>query len=690
MLKKFIYKNNVKHQEYKHIEPPDMIINKDIEVDPEKVLASPLNQYDPTINVAIIGAVSAGKSTLTNALFVELYSDMNIKRTTTMPQVYVETSKTQLKDTDAKHIREYNRQVNKTYMDATTSGTKLNENDIKEVHYAVPKMFDMFPSIPKQTYISVFDLPGLNDAMTKNVYHSYVTNNFYKFDLIIFMIDINSALNTSDEIDILSLILNGIKQNKLTFNIDTKLLVLINKCDDLKKDDAGDMIPQDEEYYEMYNQILAILTMKCDEIYPDIDVSITCVSCEDAYIYRMLKKNLETTLDIKYINKFGSNEYGKTKWNKLDEMEKQKLVVTLFKEFEYNTCIEQCGFTTFNKYLELIFSEQTQITFLMNHIRYALIQILKISESKDPDIISALHSIKQYEKVILSIQKRYNVDKNIYLIKEFTDRLLNTYTENFAKYFNNVYVISSFSDYDIMKKIKYVLECFILIFNMSDEVIIYKFVAHIKMSINKFIVCQINEGIDLHNYIEYGNELVKNNYTDETKTLIFNRLKYIARERPFTYHVSSQINYSDNDLKIIIDVINANEIKLISEIEQIIDIFTFPIEAKLEIIDNIIYDLYCAYRSLSFPLPNKIYYLDTFIVRSSNIFYNRYKQLCNILFINTDKSLWIKRTYPIIVEQPYVHIERYFMKILSNVYPDDVMSKDDLICINVDYTFFTE
>lgn len=45
------------------------------------------------INVAIIGAVSAGKSTLLNALFVEQYSDMKIKRTTMAPQVYHETKK---------------------------------------------------------------------------------------------------------------------------------------------------------------------------------------------------------------------------------------------------------------------------------------------------------------------------------------------------------------------------------------------------------------------------------------------------------------------------------------------------------------------------------------------------------------------------------------------------------------------
>ena len=42
------------------------------------------------INIMITGPVSAGKSTLTNLLFVEQFSDMKIKRTTAVPQVYHE------------------------------------------------------------------------------------------------------------------------------------------------------------------------------------------------------------------------------------------------------------------------------------------------------------------------------------------------------------------------------------------------------------------------------------------------------------------------------------------------------------------------------------------------------------------------------------------------------------------------
>lgn len=46
------------------------------------------NIIQPTINFGIIGCVSSGKSTLLNSLFCDTYSDMKIKRTTMIPQVY--------------------------------------------------------------------------------------------------------------------------------------------------------------------------------------------------------------------------------------------------------------------------------------------------------------------------------------------------------------------------------------------------------------------------------------------------------------------------------------------------------------------------------------------------------------------------------------------------------------------------
>ena len=47
------------------------------------------NIYEkPTINIAILGCISSGKSTLMNSFFSETYSDMKIMKTTMIPQIY--------------------------------------------------------------------------------------------------------------------------------------------------------------------------------------------------------------------------------------------------------------------------------------------------------------------------------------------------------------------------------------------------------------------------------------------------------------------------------------------------------------------------------------------------------------------------------------------------------------------------
>ena len=463
VAKKQVAKKYISKKDMKTSKPPTVMISQDdINV---PLHASPSHQYDPTINIAVIGAVSAGKSTFTNALFVEQYSDMNIKRTTTMPQVYIETNKATLSEEEVANIREYNRDINNTYMDATADGKILTADNIHEIYYAVPKMQDLFTSIPDGTYVAVYDLPGLNDSMTKDVYHSYVKNNFYKFDVVIFIVDVNSALNTSDEIDILNLIMDGIKTNDTEHGIKTQMILLINKCDDLEKNEDDDMIPQEEEYKVMYDQIQTILSTKLREHELNADVHSTCMSCEDGYIYRMYKRNPDTLMDIKYLNKFGANEYGKKIWNKYSEKEKKVKVSNIFKTFDYTERMEQCGFAKFNEILGEVLDSDNQYTFLMNHIRFALDTIVtKIYLEQIPNIGKALSYIKKYEKDIYKIQKRYELKRNNTLIQEFSNKILSSYVTGFVRYISASFVISCAEDTEMCITLKSVLKKFVDLF----------------------------------------------------------------------------------------------------------------------------------------------------------------------------------------------------------------------------------
>lgn len=79
------------------------------------------------ISCAIVGAVSVGKSTLTNLLFAKQYSDMKIKRTTALPQVYHEVYN--IKNPNLckgiAFIRENNRKINQEIMNNTQKCNKI-------------------------------------------------------------------------------------------------------------------------------------------------------------------------------------------------------------------------------------------------------------------------------------------------------------------------------------------------------------------------------------------------------------------------------------------------------------------------------------------------------------------------------------------------------------------------------------
>ena len=63
------------------------------------------------INIALVGAVSAGKSTLLNTIFAKTYSHCKIKRTTMTPQIYYEYDGKAPSKT-SKAVKEENRIIN--------------------------------------------------------------------------------------------------------------------------------------------------------------------------------------------------------------------------------------------------------------------------------------------------------------------------------------------------------------------------------------------------------------------------------------------------------------------------------------------------------------------------------------------------------------------------------------------------
>jgi predicted GTPase len=380
------------------------------------------------INIAILGTVSAGKSTLLNTIYVSQYSDMKIKRTTMQPQVYLETNDYNVSEQEAKQIKEMNEQLNKQLIDKTEKGEELTIDDIGETNYYVPKVHKLV-NLVENVYLSVYDIPGLNDFRTKDVYFEYINRNFHKFDIIFYVIDVNSALNTSDEKDIIEMILNNIKKNKENYNVQTKLMILLNKCDGMFLRE-GKMI-LDDEYTEMFNQVKTTVEQKVTEIHSETIYNIIPISAEDSYIYRMYDRNPDAKLDDKHINKFGLNEFGKRLWNQLNDEQKHNKIKEIMSSLDLNDTLTITGFNKFRKILSKYLKKTEQHKYLLNHILYDTSTIEMPSE-----IIFDITKLKNIYDKNIELNKMFNIEESndvdtfiTNLWQHYNDNLLVNYTE---------------------------------------------------------------------------------------------------------------------------------------------------------------------------------------------------------------------------------------------------------------------
>lgn len=303
------------------------------------------------INIAIIGSVSVGKSTLLNTLFVNQYSDTKIT-TTKLPQIYTES------DEDFDEKQKINNQIDMTKM--TVQG-KILHADIKEIHHKVPRTYD-FVKLRDEVFLQIYDLSGLDNS---NVCIEYVEKNFYKYNILIYVLDITYALNRSSEVKILDKIL------RLLDGRDEKhrLIFVFNKCDDMCKIN-GVLMPTDDELIENKNRTISIINSRIDKMYHRITCEYVMMSCDDAYIYRTLHKNPGAKLDSKYVDKFGSDEVGKFVWKETQEDEKVKIIKKLLSGDKryYEERIEMTGFNELKKLIAQSLTSESQSYYMTKHI----------------------------------------------------------------------------------------------------------------------------------------------------------------------------------------------------------------------------------------------------------------------------------------------------------------------------------
>ncbi len=632
------------------------------------------------INILVIGPVSVGKSTLVSSLFAFQCSDTNIRRTTMMPQIYNE-SKINLSEDDLSIIREKNREINKKFYDV-----KVKLDDIEEVEYTVPFIHDI-TNRHDEIAISICDFPGLDDSMNKDTYYKYLKQNFHRYDIIIFMINIKDSLNTSDEIEILQQLLKSVKNNKKNYDIDNRIIVLLNQCDHLQYDAASNKyLPVNKELKGMVEQVHETIEKYKQEIHPTADIDIFCVSCEDAYIYRSYSVNPHQCLDIKYIDKFGLYECGRS-WDRYSDEEKHKYMMKMFETNSYDDRIEKCGFKSFMNHLNNILDNENLYKYIFNYIRYSLDILVEAKISSDVDITNQIDIMVTMTGDLVKINQIFGYDDctNNDIIFEKISKFLKIYETQHK--LNKLNKIKKASDYEKFKIIKLMYE------KLRDECLLKNddMLNGISHQLNQYIVSTINninsdKTISIQQMIQLFSELKLNNY--EYMDLLQQNFNDISSNTIFAKLMADKLETS-NDL-LLKEIIDCEDM-IVNYLKKVREEFNIPYDEFVNMIASNIIKFITFVESNTddtqsdiahMNIYSKYLYLDSIHMRSTCKHYKCFKT------IKTYVSDWrynydtiIKNFSKLQSDSLIETLDVYLMSVLKEKYTNDLYSDDDLLDI---------
>ena len=367
-----------------------------------------------SIRVGLVGCVSSGKSTILNSICVNQYEDMKIKRTTMVPSVYKESNDKIRDSGEISEIHSKNKRINKEMYEKDKD---LKLEDINKMEYIIPKIKN-FIDLPEHIYLDIYDIPGLNDGKTKDVFFKWIDQNFSELDIILHIVDINSPLNTSDQIDILKMIIRNIENEKINNNREVFLLTIINKCDEMDIDDSSGKFIFDEEDQENYDQVVKYTMDAIKEEAKDmnnIKCEFTPLSAADTFVYRMLHNDPNVELDMKLLQKFGVNEVGKRKWAKLNDNEKKCFIKEHFKDCDINDTLQLTGYNKLKSEINNHLTPHKQSSILISRLQKELKDKTVVNKtfSKDKDKMNELIDLyNSYCQKIYVIDQLYNTNNS--------------------------------------------------------------------------------------------------------------------------------------------------------------------------------------------------------------------------------------------------------------------------------------
>jgi GTPase Era involved in 16S rRNA processing len=365
------------------------------------------------INIAILGNVSSGKSTLLNSLLLEEFASMDISRNTMIPQIYHELENNKFKNIkEAKQINVEISSKNDLIKEKTNNPDYDISLDMEPMEFYIHKLKEL-KICQKDISMSFYDIPGLNDNKNHKQYYDYVKKNFNNFDIIIYLIDLTSGLNTKDEIDLLKFI------SKYSLQMNKFVIPVINKSDDMTMNN-GNLI-SNPKYYNNYVNILNELN-NYKKNYPNEKFQDPILySARESYIYRMLLKDPNFELSESLVDIIGFNDMGKKYYTLTNEERIIKIKKIVNDSKFLDTMIKMSGYFNFYDMLKNVLNEKNQKDICEKKIFLIYTYLDNIDNTNTENIFDIFSKFSN----ILNTNNKLNVIFNNQINKFDEDKFIN-------------------------------------------------------------------------------------------------------------------------------------------------------------------------------------------------------------------------------------------------------------------------
>jgi hypothetical protein len=379
------------------------------------------------IHIAILGPVSAGKSTFFNALSTRTCSDMKRKKTTMLPQIY-KTVHDESKVDSIEIIYAKNKFSNEQILEKREN-KKFNYNeDFNEIVHFINPITDFIVLPDTTATYSILDMPGLNCG-GDDLYYDYIRKISSNIDIYLLVFDVNSCLNTSDEIKILELVADEIKKNENGY-----LHILINKCDEIQFNENSEPFLDDDELQELYIRSKQIIDEKCKDIIDKVSMSPICSS--KLYVFRGVKNNI-SSIDEKQLDAIIKEECGNTELKKCNTPAKKKCFIEGLLKAKGNksnplfcSWMKSTGYQLFLESLQKIIIKYDSIIYY--HINTQL-KSLKIPPTNDNIYFEYLNKLVDIKHQIDLLKQK--IPKTTEELAFEVENMLNTYCASHVSHF---------------------------------------------------------------------------------------------------------------------------------------------------------------------------------------------------------------------------------------------------------------